>query len=173
MRSIHVFALMVVFLMCINSVVLALDLSKQPKLRVKVNITASDNIADLVNSYIKRELRNLNDIQVVDKDPMFLINLLVLEHRSSSGNVLEYITSAVAMLGFNNTFMAFFSLEKKEKKLLLDLTSDLYYFPCLFKVLAVPPTDLKGLCKDIVASFDTQCAEPRRMVWQELQQTKK
>ena len=104
--------------------------------KVAVNVTCRDeNTGTLIQSYIKRELRSLGDVTIVDFDnAKYVLTVVALADTYKSGRKTGGISLATAFL----------------KRSVDD--ADLYYYP-LIQVLSSNVEEVDLSCKDIVARF--------------------
>jgi hypothetical protein len=128
--------------------------------RVKVTVTASDNVMGTLNSYMKKELLSLNDVELVDEKPEWEINITASELRTVGGYKVGFAVSTVIITHYNNQMLADF-FQQKFKDTGLEMTSKLYLHP-EHRLDIVPPDDLYKICKDIVENFDTNYLEEGR-----------
>lgn len=128
--------------------------------RVKVTVTASDNVMSTVNSYMKRELLSLNDVELVDDNPEWEINVMALELFTVGGNKVGVAVSTVFISHYNNQLLSGF-FQQKFKDTGLEMTSHLYLHP-EHRLNIGSPDDLNKICRDIVEDFDTKYLEESR-----------
>jgi len=137
--------------------------------RVKVTVTADEDVKNILNSYLNKELRSFNDVEVVYTNPEW--EIAIIAHKITTGVII----STVIKRHFDNWLLSYyFQLKYKDDG--LNATSDLYYDIDHF--LNVGPSDsLERLCKDIVADFDTRHLEESRKTFlhmkESLQKNKK
>ena len=155
------------------------------KFEVRVNVTCSDDITrTLIESYIKRELRSLGDVEIVDKkDPERILTLVAIAHTSTSGNKIGNTSIAVmraskrsclpdilnALMDYRQTFEKDLpagehgSRSHKMGEIAEEHdSSPAYYYPDLSLVVNITDKDLQNRCKEIVAKFDVKDLEPIR-----------
>ena len=127
-----------------------------PKFKVRVNITAPDNLEGSITSYIKRELQKLHDVEIVENDSDYVLVILVVEITNKSGETTGVSMSILILEKFHNQFLDVMIDEKsKFKDFFLAKTSDLFYKPKL-KVQIGATSDAESICAEIVANFDNQ-----------------
>jgi hypothetical protein len=114
--------------------------------RVQV-VTGGGELGDSVQSYTKRELRQLPDVEVVDGTPEWIIHVAVLAITQAS-TVTGYSLSVVVLAPVN------------ELEVYGDKTARYHFLD--HWLFAGAPTDLKGHCETLVAFFDSKVLEPRR-----------
>jgi len=139
--------------------------------RVKVIVSAKENIKSSLTSYLNRELRSLNDVELVETDPEWELNVLAVELKTTGGYKSGVALSVVIISPFINQMLSGFFQEQFEDAG-LKMTSDLYLYPDHW--LNVGPADkLQDLCKDVIATFDTKHLEEGRKSFRLLQKIQK
>lgn len=136
--------------------------------KVKVNVSASNNIKGSVSSYINRELRSLTDVEIVEKDPQWIIYVLAMELKTAGGYKSGVAISTVIFSPFNNQILSGL-LQPKFKDDGLNMTSNLAWYPDQW-INAGSVDDLQELCKDIVANFDTKYLEESRKSFRQMKE---
>ena len=123
------------------------------RFQVYVEIKTDENLKSLIESYIKRELRSLQDVDIVyTRDGMpHEIVVVAMEMETESGRKTGGIAFAV-------NFQT-------------QLRSGLYSLPNLM-VQTGDKIALDGMCKNLVARFDTNYLEQRRKYIRELEKQK-
>jgi len=113
------------------------------RFQVYVEIKTDENLKSLIGSYIKRELRSLQDVDIVyTRDGMpYEIVVVAMEVETVLGRKPGGIAFAV-------------NFQKQ-------LRAGLYSLPYLM-VQTGNRTELDGMCKNLVAKFDTDYLEQRR-----------
>lgn len=147
----------------------------EPPQRVKVNVTAHEDISGRIESYIKRELRSLQDVEVVQDNPTYEIFIIASEHVTESGHKMGGISFSILILSpihvssLLNTLKNLNIIYPRQIKLLEKWfgTPQPYKLHDFFGLIG-SAEDLKGLCEQIVARFDSKCLEPWREIYQEL-----
>ncbi len=113
--------------------------AEHPKFTVHLYLPlVSERYKNEITSYFKRELREINDIRLVDKDGDFFISVvakpIMIEGQDDGiGIAISYV----------------FEYESLR----------------LHNVISINENDLKSECQKIVAMFDTQFVEPIRDEW--------
>lgn len=148
-----------------------------PKFEVELSVTCDDdNTKAFIESHIKRELRSLQDVEIVDTGKYKLSIVAVAPTYKSSGQK----TGSIAV---SYTFLKQFYPTSVFKKLLdthqkgtkaydemrdllysYDIVSEffsLYHYPH-HGIRTGDTDDLDSICKNIVVRFDTQILEPDR-----------
>lgn len=111
--------------------------NKKFKVLFVIPPTAETALASETRSYITRELRALQDVEQIIKDPTleyFFVSVFPVSLNLSNGQRAGIAVSYV--------------FERKEK---------IYH-----NVLVGAPDELKTLCEKIIAYFDTYCLAPER-----------
>ena len=157
------------------------DKSETPdrRFKVHVDITGSDNTTkSMIESHIKRELRSLGDVDIVDKkDAKYILRLVAIAHTyKSTGNKtgrtsitvntltkFDYQIPFRAALGtYINTYEKDLTPEERVKRYkTAEELAEIYgtYFsayldPQLNLIVNIPNNNLPDTCKEIVAEFD-------------------
>lgn len=165
------FSIFIAFMLLVTGItsVAAQDLLKDLlkfKARVKVSITADDDIKGTVTSYIHRELRSLNDVEIVDSDPEWELMIIAMEAKTTTGHKTGNVLSVLILSKFNNSLLL--SISGSNKEIVSELTSHLYHFPEQWFLRQGPTKNLKDMCDKIVADFDTSCLEESRKSHREM-----
>ena len=139
-----------------------------PRFRVQVSVSADENIKGLITSYINRELRGLRDVEIVYKNPRWLLQVVALEISTKGGYKSGVALSIVVLEKFDNGLLK--ALMHADQKDLVDLvTSNLYSVPD--HGLRIGSEDnLRSICDGIVADFDTKHLEESRRLLRRLKQ---
>lgn len=149
-----------------------------PKFPVYVDITCKDiNTKATIQSYIKRELRSLGDVEiVVDKEKgLRVLHIVALEGeyevsgRKTGGMAVAYMFLQKRGLSIFEMLVSDIS-DEKMKKSIRDFV-ELYerhgnYMEPQLGVMTDDTKDVEGLCKSIVINFDTKQLEPAREILQ-------
>ena len=141
--------------------------NSQSKFIVRCVVNANEEgIKSEVASYLKRELRSLGDV-VITEDVWnydYKLGVIILQPKyKSSGTKAEQISCAYLGIKRFQVSDLTIKLPKEHFDTVFDLTWQLYSYPELF-ILEVgrERTELKLLCQEIVAEFDTKLLEPDR-----------
>lgn len=95
--------------------------------KVKVSISAPDNIKGSVSSYLNRELRSLNDVEIVGNDPEWIIYMVAVELKTVGGYKSGVAISTVIVQPFDNQLLPGL-FQPKFKDIGLELTSGLAWY---------------------------------------------
>jgi len=137
---------------------------------VEISITADRSIEDEVISYISRELRSLNDVDIVDENAVFIIEIIALEVKSKDGVKAGVAISVLILSPYYGSALKEFLKRRTgtDQDILVDtLTSDLYSKDGHW-IEVGGAKDLKSICESIVAEFDAKCLEELRKLDREL-----
>lgn len=144
-----------------------------PKFRVKVSVTCEDdNTKSLIESYIKRELRSLQDVEIIDTKHGFVIDIVAIEMEYEvSGNKTGYMAYAYrfsrsASLDDLPVITNYFS--ENREKIPVEVRANLVNLYRLSEhygmwIRFFKTKDLKSECEQLVANFDTGILEPDRI----------
>lgn len=128
--------------------------------RVKITVGSSDKIKDSVRSYLNRELRSLNDVELVDTDPEWEIDVIAMELKTTSGRTPGVVLSIVIGLYYDKAEMA---------NIIKPLYADSFLQKpnglqvAYWHLLQVDSADnLQKMCKEFIATFDSQYLETGR-----------
>jgi len=132
--------------------------------KVFISVSGEDNIKDEVESYISQELISLGDIIVTDKEPDWIIEIIAIEVKTKSGPKSGVDLSIVLLKPFNNQIIVNL-VSKESKEWVSSQTSDLYRISRHWIEIGAPE-DLRSICNDIVADFNSHYIQPARDLWQ-------
>jgi len=136
--------------------------------RVKVIVSGDENIKGVITSYLNRELRSLNDVELVDSDPEWTIMVMAMEARTIGGYKSGIILSTNIIRHFSNQILSSL-FQEKFKEAGLKITSNLYWD--VDQWLNVGPADkLQELCKKAIANFDTKHLEEGRKFFRKMKE---
>ena len=140
-----------------------------PRFRVQVSVSADENIKGLITSYINRELRGLRDVEIVYKNPRWLLQVVALEITTKGGYKSGVALSIVVLEQFDNSLLKALMHETNQKDLVDLVASNLYSLPDHW--LRIGSEDnLRSICDGIVADFDTKHLEGARRLLRRLKQ---
>lgn len=142
--------------------------------RVKIDVSADENIKEEVQSYLARELRSLNDVIIVDENPEWELSIIAMELSTKEGYKKGIGFSIVILkpFNFNHRFVeilkTLFGESISDKVELIDsLTYHVYSYEGHW--LQTGPTDgLKSICQKIVVNFDSNHLEKSRKFYQQM-----
>lgn len=148
-------------------------LPDKAKFSVEVNVKSDDeNTKSLIESYLKRELRSLQDVEIVDTGKGIIIDIVSIEiEYKVSGNktgqmAYAYRFSRSASTEDDFPFITNYFTENREKipvDVRLDLVK-LVFFNENYEmgIRYFQTNELKRECEALIAKFDTSVLEPRR-----------
>ena len=158
MKKVGMFILLTITLFCLHSQV---SVQTEPeKFKVVVSVSAHNtepekSLKNLMISYIKRELRSLGDVDIVDFDLdratfqyMIVITMVVQDTGLVSMSYL--FAKRIPPNRFNDLWREYYT------------ESPAFLYP-LSGVIRVGRDKLDEECKSIVADFDTKFLEPERL----------
>jgi hypothetical protein len=138
--------------------------------RVQVNVAAEEktDLKSRIESYLKRELRQLPGVTVVETAPDWIIRVVGIQTNNKAKSVTGYALSYVVLAPFNNKFLPDVleaQLSEAQNRLAEKYLASLH--SVLDQQLLVGPLDeLKQTCEELVAEFDTEHLEPMRQMYQ-------
>ena len=132
--------------------------------KFRVGVMVSGDLKPEAESYLKRELRSLGDVEITDLVGVYELSVIILESKyKSSGTKTGQISYTYMGLKRFNPFNLTTKLPREHFDTVFDATSNLYYFPEMYGIaMDKERTELKLLCEKIVANFDTKLLEPDR-----------
>ncbi|NVM55777.1 MAG: hypothetical protein HWN66_18905 [Candidatus Helarchaeota archaeon] len=143
--------------------------------RVKVDVTADENISSRIESYIKRELRSLQDITIVEDNANFRLSVIALELKTISGEKTGGIALSTVILSPVDVSLMVNLLKVYDviypEKIVQAEEMIGTWEPCRFLDFSLQTgsaKDLKRLCEGVVADFDSEFLEIGRKTYQEL-----
>lgn len=181
MKNVMGFLMLAVMSICFMGEPVAVDI-ENAKFNVHVSVSCDDDTTKaMIESSIKRELRSLGDIELVEeKDATWILRLVAIAHTyESSGNKTGKTSIAIMRLYRTTSVFsiksAFFDYQHGFKKRLFsdseldkideiakDRASFTYTDPTLSLIVNIDRNDLSNTCKEIVAEFDVENIEPSR-----------
>ena len=153
------------------------QLPKEPDdKRFTVSVSANDNEEDKrAASYIKRELRSLGDVKVVDYDSEWKLYILAMERKLISGSKVGYTLSVVVTRAAGYSILQVGDEWEDKTGLFPGLVGTPYgavftkllgryiYEQNYLTMTGVDPgKDLRWACEATVTDFDVDYLEPRR-----------
>lgn len=152
--------------------------------KVKVDVSANDNINGEIVSYLSRELRSLGDVIVVDEKPDWTISIVALELTNKGGNntgvalsilILSKPHSPLIEMGINDLYrlkkINKFEMDSLQQMINIDFGLVTEYEGHWLRTGS--PDNLRDICNGIVADFDSKYLEPTREYFQKLKNTNK
>ena len=131
---------------------------------VRVKVAANDGMKGEAESYLKRELRSFGDVVISDFFGDYVLNVIITEstYKSSGTKTGQIDCAYLGIKRFQVSDVAS-KISKEQFVTIFGETEVFYFYPELF-ILATggKRTELKQLCQEIVAEFDTALLEPDR-----------
>jgi hypothetical protein len=126
----------------------------KPKFHVKVIVGGNENIKELVTSCIQRELRSLQDVEIVNSQQEWELKILAMEILTKGLHQAGIIMSVVIL----DKVHAYYKKHRYKTN-----PGEFYFYSYTDNWLQVSTMkDLKNLCAKIVADFDTEYLENDR-----------
>ena len=129
----------------------------------------NENIRAAVESYVKRELRALQDVDITTKfefeDATYFLAIVAGEAKLSDGRKTGYTTIAYCFfqrLGFPPPPLDFISGQTEAVKRYIQNVEEFAFDAPTVGYVVGFRDDLKRLCERIVVSFDTDMLDPDR-----------
>jgi hypothetical protein len=137
---------------------------------------------------VKRELRALQDVVLVDSEPDQTISIVEIQLKTKSGqdlnafnfstvfgthlhpDQLSAILLPISSGSDSNATQQFLQEFQQWGKLRKQLASEAFlrdYVMIEGQHLYVGEDNLRNACEEIVADFDTECLDPRRKLWRQ------
>ena len=139
--------------------------------RVKLIVSASGGIRDAVSKCLDRELRTLQDVQMVNETPEWEISVLALSVQSTRGYRGGIAMSAVFLPRFDNEKIARL-FQSSGKAAGLAQTSNLWERPGHY--LHIDASDrLEIMCRQVAADFETRKLDRNRKYFRETREPAK
>ena len=132
-----------------------------PKFKVNLVLTADEDISAKISSFIKGEFRSLGDVKIDETAPKWEIHIIATKVRTTQKIVMGIVFSVVVVQVFDSDSL----LEHvyPDRRLLVRIK--ILNLKKIFKNQSVymgTEDDLKRICEDIVANFDSNQLEPIR-----------
>ena len=138
--------------------------NSQSKFVVEVRVTANDHIKGEAESYLKQELRSFGDVVISDLLGDYVLNVIITEptYKSSGTKTGQIDCAYLGIKRFQVSDVAS-KISEEQFYTIFGKIKVFYFYPELF-ILATgrKRTELKQLCQEIVAEFDTKLLEPDR-----------
>jgi hypothetical protein len=164
MKKLYIFSLLMIIFIVGNTYA-----PEQSKFSVGVDVTCDDeNTKVFIESHIKRELRALQDVNIVSyEDAWVLLQIIAIEPTYKTTE-LKIGTIAIASCWYERNTFAEAVIDLKAGKEAKDLIiGEVYRRPTLSLSTGIAK-DLDKLCKDIIVNFDQKCLEANRKAIQEI-----
>ncbi len=159
MKSHRTITSMVIILFLLTTAFLANPVdATDDKFRVKVKVSGNDDPKNLVTSYINRELRSLNDVEVVAEDPEYEIWIVCVEVGRKG-----YFLSTVILIRVPDSMLQPGTKVRDESTRPDPKHSALSWAPDV-SLKGASPGDLREVCRKIIAEFDVETLEGVRSI---------
>lgn len=144
---------------------LALSIENEYMASVKIDITASDKLRQTINSYLKRQLRGLNDVKIVEKEAEWEIKVLAYENYTISSTPTVIISTVI--LRQNKHLLETYLAPKKCLDCLKENIKTTYEYADNI-VIDGKIFSIEKLCNNLVTSFDIRHLEKSRKTRREI-----
>lgn len=162
-------------------------LSSEFKKSFPVKVTVAESrISGLVKSYIKRELRSLGDVKIVESAPFYEIQILANSLLNKNGDITGVALSTIFIKPYNVMDLKDATILSLQQKDLIS-HAGVQEIERIFEywdqagmvnineykghILFIgADNDLKELCEKIVADFDNDCLELPRQLKEKLKE---
>ena len=141
--------------------------------KVAIIVLAEEDIRPEIESYLKRELRSLGDVELVEKEEDWYIEIIVVKNVLTDMREVG-LTFSIMILSPFRTWMfepdriyeytlgvVPFVLSEKESSAIKTLTENLYSYRNHW-VTTTGRDSTKDTCQEIIARFDSMHLEPGR-----------
>lgn len=141
----HPIRLIVAALSC-SMALFAAHASAVEKIRVSLEVSAPDNMKAEVISYLSRELRKLEDVDIADRDVNYQISVVALRLASKAGAETGYALSVIVTSPFSG----------------LESHPALKYAVMVIDHFVQTDSQLQPLCQSVAIELDADVFEPGR-----------
>ena len=133
--------------------------------RVRVSVQAPSGYDMRITSLINKELRDLGDVELGEREPDFSIEVVAIEQTHEGGLSTGTLAVAVNLLSRLKALEETLAsgskcLPQPEKDRLKALSASDIRVELL--VFSVPASEIGRVAKDIVSTFDVQCLQAAR-----------
>jgi hypothetical protein len=154
-RTLNVLVAAVAFLLCLPPESPAREGGRPDTLlKVSVRVSGDPEIANLVKSFIGRELRSINDVQVTNTGPDWVFHVITVAVKLKKGVITGYGVSVIILETFNSEALTPL-LDKRYADRAHTLTADLYSVK-KHLINIGSRDDIKNICRQIVADVDKE-----------------
>lgn len=136
--------------------------------KVHVLVRGDANITGQAESYIKRELRSLSDVVLVDEGAEWVLDIIVMELKTQGGYKSGILLSGVILSKYSNVLLSLILPEQAKEESAI-LTNYLYWYPDHW-VNVANGNSLRTLCVELVANFDNKMLEESRKQYRKIMQ---
>jgi hypothetical protein len=142
---------------------LVVQASDDTKFKVQL-LVASKEHKERIISFISRELRSLDDVEIVKEDPDYAISVIAIVSRDFNSEVERGVA-----VSYTITKQSYFHKhiikqmdDENVSNISMKTVRPLLYFPHLHYLQTGPPDSLMSICEEIVATLNAEELEPRR-----------
>lgn len=136
------------------------------KHRVEVQVQCDDeNLKSTIESFVKGNLRQLGDVDIVEEKPDYIIDLIVVTTSLFDGgeNIHSIAYRAVDIYSLRGRYKQLFSPKSPTKELTFNIVMDAQRERTVYSWLRIIPQHyLTEACRDIAVEFDQQILKYRR-----------
>jgi hypothetical protein len=137
--------------------------SPTPKIHVKLVVGAEEGLNDRIRSYLSRELRKINDVEIDDSTPVLRLNVIAGNTLNKAGAEIGYTLSVVVTsLEDRDIVLAFTTQLPDAQRKFLEENLSKQGTLVDHIVYTVSPEGLPELCAKIVAELDGKHLEAQR-----------
>ena len=134
--------------------------------KVKLTVTADPGLKDEFVSYVARELRSLQEVELVDSGADFELKIVAMETHSQGSSTPNGIAiSTIVLRTVKHSPIGYFAADCAKEKGFDKVVDALMGSDGILEdseLLVGPPDQLKALAGKVVASFDQGTIEPMR-----------
>jgi hypothetical protein len=141
-----------------------------PKFKVDLSLTAVESISTKISSYIKRELRSLNDVEIDEENPSWVISIVAQPIKVGQNSVGVAISTVIIESFESYGLNDFVIYELRDH---FDSVTSKFYILKNQYIQTGGEEHLKRMCEGIVADFDNDYLEPTRKFRREKKKLKK
>jgi hypothetical protein len=135
------------------------------KIKFKVQLlVASKEHKERIIGFISRELRSLDDVEIVKEDPDYAISVIAIVSRDLNSDAERGVA-----VSYTITKKSYFHKhiikqvdDENVSSISVKTVQPLLYFPHLHYLQTGPPDSLMSICEEIVATLNAEELEPRR-----------
>ena len=126
--------------------------------KVSVSVYGEESIKNSVSSFLIRELRSLGDVEIVDNNHGWELQVVAIETVNAVGNKTGFVLSTLIIVPFHNKEMREL-FKPEDQDFGIEITSGLIKYPKQHWISLGGLKDLQDRCKRIIADFDSKCLE--------------
>ena len=141
------------------------------KFKVQILVASKEHQSKII-SFISRELRSLDDVEIVEKDPDYLISVISIVSRDQNSKVERGVSVSYTIT--RRSYFPKYIIEQMDAKnvsgVSLKTIHPLLYSPRLHYLQTGPLDSLMSICEEIAVTLDTEELEPQRKANRELKE---